>query len=68
MSEIEQNEVLLGINGNGSSKYPSEALFSEQIVSECEKSLVGEKFSHLTLSQYRSMSDVQRSKINNRVR
>ena len=51
-----------------STKECSDQIFSEQLVSEYQKQVCGERMSHLTLSQYSSMSGEQRSRINNRVR
>ena len=46
----------------------SELVFSDQIISECEKLCSGGEMSHLTLMQYQTMSSEERSRIQNRVR
>ena len=51
-----------------SKKGLSEELFAEQIISECDKETRGDPASHLTLSQYESMSAEEKNHISNRVR
>ena len=46
----------------------SEMLFSEQMISECEKSIAGDQVSHLTFMQYQNMDTEAKSRIHNRVR
>ena len=46
----------------------SEGLFAEQIVSEIDKSIQGEKMSELTFMQYVNMDNEAKNRINNRVR
>ena len=46
----------------------SENIFSEQMISECTKTMQGQNPSHLTLMQYQAMSQEQKSHIINRVR
>ena len=49
-------------------KTVSENLFSEQIVSECKKTIKGEKPLYLTLKQYQGMDMDQKNRIHNKVR
>ena len=45
----------------------SELLFTEQLLSECEKAVTNQKPSQLTVIQYNSMSNEERSHLNNRI-
>ena len=64
-------EASYGQDGNSSNcneNRCSDLLFSEQVVSECEKLIAGENVSELTFRQYQSMDNNAKMCIHNRVR
>ena len=46
----------------------SEQMFSDQVISECDKVVSGDTMSHLTLCQYESMNKEEKLRLHTRVR
>ena len=72
ISNEEDTEISVNFEGSKGSKCNarnvSEFLFAEQVVSECQKSIRGDRVSELTFRQFQSMDSESKNKLNNRVR
>ena len=73
ITQCSENDISIDSSEEPSSMYTqpekcSELLMSEQLISECKKTVEGEEMSHLTFLQYEQMDIEDKMKIQNRVR
>ena len=72
ITQCSENDISIDSSEEPSSMYTppkkcSELLMSEQLISECKKTVEGEDMSHLTFLQYEQMDIEDKMKIQNRV-